>query len=186
MQLSRTAYRAALLHLSVNPVLSRASISTGSLHPLSQLPQTSSSRLYSVLFPQCAPQRNIEQLRHAHTMSNIQPVGSTKTESNEAQSQEQSTTQSAEQEHLYLPPSESSGADASQQAPLRLDLSEEGSAVKLDHLGPMVVNVDGSLARIGNWEQMTEIERKNTLRILGKRNKQRLEALRAAKDEKTD
>lgn len=56
----------------------------------------------------------------------------------------------------------------------------------LDHLGPMVVNVDGTLSRIGNWEQMTEIERKNTVRILGKRNKQRLEALKNARGEEEE
>ncbi|KAF2439337.1 hypothetical protein P171DRAFT_338229, partial [Karstenula rhodostoma CBS 690.94] len=52
--------------------------------------------------------------------------------------------------------------------------------VKLDHLGPMVVNRDGTLSRIGNWEQMTEMERRNTLRVLGKRNQLRLDTLRAA------
>ncbi|KAK8237047.1 hypothetical protein HDK77DRAFT_363617, partial [Phyllosticta capitalensis] len=50
--------------------------------------------------------------------------------------------------------------------------------VKLDALGPMVVNKDGTLSRIANWQKMTEIEKKNTLRILGKRNQLRLGALR--------
>lgn len=82
-------------------------------------------------------------------------------------------------EQLYLPSVESGDH------PQRLDLSAEGgSTVSLDHLGPMVVNVDGTLARIGNWEQMTDIERKNTLRILGKRNKERLATLKAAEAEK--
>lgn len=47
----------------------------------------------------------------------------------------------------------------------------------------MVVNVDGTLSRISNWEKMTELEQKNTLRIIGKRNKQRLEALKAREGE---
>ncbi|KAL1610810.1 hypothetical protein SLS60_002481 [Paraconiothyrium brasiliense] len=59
-----------------------------------------------------------------------------------------------------------------------------GTAVKLDHLGPMVVNRDGTLSRISNWEQMSEIERQNTLRILGKRNQLRMETLKAAEDAK--
>ncbi|KAF9729541.1 hypothetical protein PMIN01_12405 [Paraphaeosphaeria minitans] len=59
-----------------------------------------------------------------------------------------------------------------------------GTAVKLDHLGPMVVNRDGTLSRIGNWQQMTDMEQTNTLRVLTKRNKQRLDALRAAEDAK--
>lgn len=62
----------------------------------------------------------------------------------------------------------------------KLDVSGEGSTVRLDHLGPIVVNQDGTMSRISNWDKMTEIEKKNTLRVLGKRNKQRLEALKAA------
>ncbi|PIG80706.1 JmjC domain protein [Aspergillus arachidicola] len=75
----------------------------------------------------------------------------------------------------YLALPDSSSADQTQQ----LDVSGDGSTVKLDHLGPLVVNQDGTLSRIANWAQMTEIEKKNTLRVLGKRNKQRMEALKA-------
>jgi hypothetical protein len=62
----------------------------------------------------------------------------------------------------------------------QLDMSNGGTTVSLDHLGPMVVNVDGSLARISNWDKMAEIEKKATLRIIGKRNKERLAALKKA------
>lgn len=51
--------------------------------------------------------------------------------------------------------------------------------MKLGHLGPMVVNVDGSLSAINNWAEMSEIERKNTMRVIGKRNKERLERLKS-------
>ena len=54
-----------------------------------------------------------------------------------------------------------------------------GQPVALDSLGPMVVNRDGTLARIANWHEMADIERENTLRILGKRNQLRLGNLRA-------
>lgn len=60
---------------------------------------------------------------------------------------------------------------------IKLDLSS-GEGVKLDALGPMVVNTDGSLSRIANWDRMAEIEKRNTLRVIGKRNRARLEALR--------
>ncbi|KAJ5719505.1 hypothetical protein N7493_007083 [Penicillium malachiteum] len=167
MQLSRTAYRAALLHLTVTPIFARAAIPASSI--LSTYNPSPSARLSSILCPQCAS-RTLEHSRTAHTMSS-NPTEQ-KPESAESNTQEQTTNS----EQLYLPSSESSGAE-----PRRLDLSGEGgSTVTLDHLGPMVVNVDGTLSRISNWEQMTEIERKNTLRILGKRNKQRLEALKAA------
>jgi hypothetical protein len=104
-------------------------------------------------------------------------------ESAQAQGLDESQPQDAQQpsERLALPSTESSGN--SQQAQ-KLDLSAEGgSTVTLDHLGPMVVNVDGTMSRISNWEQMAEIERKNTLRIIAKRNKQRLDALKAARGE---
>ncbi|KAJ5745506.1 hypothetical protein N7520_010688 [Penicillium odoratum] len=167
MLLSRTAYRAALLHLTVNPLLARAVI-LGTLKAPSHVPAPS-SRLYNVLFPQCSPLANTcEQSRQAHTMSspNEPPKQDTQPQSEEV---------SPPSEQLYLPSSES--ADQTH----RLDVSAEGgSTVSLGHLGPMVVNVDGTLAQIGNWDKMTEIEQKNTLRILGKRNKQRLDALKAA------
>jgi hypothetical protein len=94
------------------------------------------------------------------------------------------------------PPNVTNAADAEQQqqqqppkAPLalpaapsdgttQLDMSNGGTTVSLDHLGPMVVNVDGTMSRISNWDKMAEIEKKNTLRIIGKRNKSRLEALK--------
>ncbi|KAJ7482200.1 hypothetical protein B0H11DRAFT_1214284 [Mycena galericulata] len=53
-------------------------------------------------------------------------------------------------------------------------LQPEGSAVKFDDLGPMVVNSDGTLSRISNWSNMTEPEKERTLRVLSARNKIRL------------
>ncbi|KAI3320652.1 hypothetical protein HD806DRAFT_226671 [Xylariaceae sp. AK1471] len=58
-----------------------------------------------------------------------------------------------------------------------------GAALRLDHLGPLVVNEDGTMSRISNWDKMMDIEKENTLRILGKRNEMRLAKLRAAKAE---
>jgi hypothetical protein len=57
-------------------------------------------------------------------------------------------------------------------------LNVGGEGVKLDHMGPLVVNQDGTMSRISNWAEMSEIERQNTLRILGKRNQLRLKKLR--------
>lgn len=182
MQWSRTAYRAALFHLSVNPILARASVPAWSLST-TQLPHTcgSSTRLYSILFPQCIPGNKIlESTRHLHTMSSTStsPTDPTTSKQESSESQEQEPTQAgASKEQLYLPSTESPSDGQPNQ--LRLDLGADGG-ISLDHLGPMVVNVDGSLSRIGNWDKMTEIERQNTLRVLGKRNKQRLEKLRAA------
>ena len=59
-------------------------------------------------------------------------------------------------------------------------LDVNGGSVKLDGLGPVVVNHDGSLSRITNWPQLTEREREVTQRRIAKRNGERLERLRAA------
>ncbi|KAL7922928.1 hypothetical protein ACQKWADRAFT_312463 [Trichoderma austrokoningii] len=69
----------------------------------------------------------------------------------------------------------------SEEATTTIDVSGSGTTVKLDALGPLVVNVDGTMSRISNWDKMAEIERQNTLRIIGKRNQQRLAALREAR-----
>ena len=61
-----------------------------------------------------------------------------------------------------------------------------GAAVTLDHLGPMIVNRDGTLARVANWPEMTEHERMMTLRVLGKRNQLRLANLREGQGEKKE
>ncbi|KAJ7737873.1 hypothetical protein DFH07DRAFT_90437 [Mycena maculata] len=53
-------------------------------------------------------------------------------------------------------------------------LQPGGSAVKLNDLGPMVVNSDGTLSRISNWSNLTEAEKERTLRVLSARNKIRL------------
>lgn len=55
-----------------------------------------------------------------------------------------------------------------------------GGSVSLeDEMGPLVVNENGTLSRIANWAEMTPIERERTVRILGKRNKLRLDKLKA-------
>jgi hypothetical protein len=73
---------------------------------------------------------------------------------------------------LALPPTDASGQGTS-----TLDVGS-GEAVRFDHLGPIVVNVDGTMSRISNWDKMTELEKRNTVRIISKRNKARMAALR--------
>jgi len=53
-------------------------------------------------------------------------------------------------------------------------INGDDGSIRLDELGPMVVNSDGTLSRIANWQQMTEAERERTLRVLTARNKIRL------------
>jgi predicted Fe-S protein YdhL (DUF1289 family) len=42
------------------------------------------------------------------------------------------------------------------------------------------VNKDGTMARITNWENMSELEQRNTMRIVGKRTLERLQELKQA------
>lgn len=80
---------------------------------------------------------------------------------------------------LALPPPSHDHHQQQQQQQKRatLDLSS-GSAPLTDHLGPLVVNKDGTTARITNWHAMTDDERQRTLRVISKRNRQRLEKLK--------
>ena len=52
-----------------------------------------------------------------------------------------------------------------------------GEPLRLDALGPIILNTDGSTSRISNWTQMAEVERQRALRLIAKRNKKRREKL---------
>ena len=100
--------------------------------------------------------------------NNPEVVQDTTTPQNDANTEQQQQPPKAP---LALPAAPADGTT-------QLDMSNGGTTVSLDHLGPMVVNVDGTMSRISNWDKMAEIEKKNTLRIIGKRNQSRLEALK--------
>ncbi|GAQ37266.1 uncharacterized protein AtWU_02590 [Aspergillus tubingensis] len=124
------------------------------------------------LHPHCSA---IHLYNNANKYQNQQSTHySTMSTPNEQQQTQQEQREEEKKPILALPDAESA---------TKLDVSGDGSAVALDHLGPVVVNQDGTLSRISNWEAMTEIEKKNTLRVLGKRNKMRLEALKRERGE---
>ncbi|KZO97625.1 hypothetical protein CALVIDRAFT_536207 [Calocera viscosa TUFC12733] len=75
-------------------------------------------------------------------------------------------TSSNPPKQLLALPSPSEAADQS--------LEAGGSIYRFDALGPMVVNSDGTLSRIANWQEMTQPERERIVRVLGKRNQIRL------------
>ncbi|KAK8846577.1 hypothetical protein IAR55_005663 [Kwoniella newhampshirensis] len=55
-----------------------------------------------------------------------------------------------------------------------------GDIIKLDKLGPMIINSDGTLSRIQNWQDLHPIEQERTVRLLvKKRNLVRLRRLDA-------
>ncbi|KIW65734.1 hypothetical protein PV04_07960 [Phialophora macrospora] len=100
------------------------------------------------------------------------------------------STQPGQRENSATQEATKDSSTSSTSAPLFLpapsDVSTSTSisqTVKLDALGPMVINSDGTLSRIHNWAEMTEAERERTLRILGKRNQLRRENILAAEEE---
>jgi hypothetical protein len=98
----------------------------------------------------------------------------------EERGSEQGSERGPEEERPNTTPKAPLALPAAPSNATQLDMSNGNTTVSLDHLGPMVVNVDGTLSRISNWDKMLEIEKTNTLRIIGKRNKSRLEALKKA------
>ncbi|KAH0354246.1 hypothetical protein KCU81_g1311, partial [Aureobasidium melanogenum] len=123
-------------------------------------------------FPRARLTSLAELHRPAFNPSFSQPYTSSAPNDNMADPNPQSNDQQDKRDQpLGLPEPPSGG--------IQLDVNS-GEGVALDHLGPMVVNKDGTISRITNWDKMAEIEKKNTLRILQKRNKQRLDALKQA------
>jgi hypothetical protein len=58
------------------------------------------------------------------------------------------------------------------------------NTVKLDALGPVIINQDGTLSRISNWQEMTPQEQQKTLQRLQKRNQSRLQELESSSSSK--
>lgn len=57
-------------------------------------------------------------------------------------------------------------------------MDTDSTTQKLDSLGPIIVNVDGTLTRISNWASMSKDEQINATRLVSKRNEKRLKALK--------
>jgi len=53
-----------------------------------------------------------------------------------------------------------------------------GEALKLDDLGPIIINTDGTTRRISNWSEMTKQEQESSWRMISARNKKRIEELK--------
>ena len=66
-----------------------------------------------------------------------------------------------------------------------LDVST-GESVTLDHMGPVVVNTDGTLSRITNWHRMSDEEQSVAKRKIAKRNVERLKVFAARGELKSE
>ncbi len=63
-------------------------------------------------------------------------------------------------------------ADASSSEYQKLELN--GNSIKLDDMGPIIINTDGTTRKISNWNILSSHEKEATLRRISKRNKERL------------
>lgn len=119
----------------------------------------------------------------SQSQSQSSPSSSSSSPPSSTQQQQQEPTTTTTSNPLPLPePPTSAGKTSTTTTTTTTthQLTVDGAGVKLDHLGPLVVNVDGTMSRIANWEKMADIERENTVRIIGKRNQARLAKLRGA------
>jgi len=65
--------------------------------------------------------------------------------------------------------------------PLRT-LSLGGDPLKLDDLGPIIINPDGTTRRIANWQTLTKQEQESSWRIISARNKKRISELQKSEN----
>lgn len=61
-----------------------------------------------------------------------------------------------------------------------------GESLKLEKLGPIIINTDGTTRTIDNWDTLTEREREVTWRRIKKRNAERREILEQKQKELLD
>lgn len=58
-----------------------------------------------------------------------------------------------------------------------------GETMKLDHFGPMIINPDGTVRRIANWDTLTKQEKDSSWRLITARNRKRLQELQRQQNE---
>lgn len=61
------------------------------------------------------------------------------------------------------------------------DPNDSAYVSKLEGLGPIILNSDGTMGRIPNWSEYTDSEKAQAMRLIGARNKKRKEALLQAR-----
>lgn len=82
-----------------------------------------------------------------------------------------------------LEPGNEGAADDTSDGGERVRQIKFGETVKLDDIGPIIVNEDCSMRRIANWDTLTERERNGVQRRIAARNRGRLEHCRKLEDQ---
>eukprot|EP01038_Epipyxis_sp_PR26KG_P005877 gene5877-8104_t len=120
----------------------------------------------SVSSKECVHQIIEENIAEKTTYPNAHPNDS----SSEAIAQ-------VKEEVLYLPPAPS---DENEERVRQIKL---GETISMDELGPIIVNSDGTIRRITNWNNLTKQEKESALRLISARNKKRIKAIQDAKND---
>ena len=81
-----------------------------------------------------------------------------------------------------LPAPQTSPDESGTESSITHSLEVGGASVSMDELGPIIVNLDGTLRRIENWATLSKQEQASTMRIISRRNKKRLNALSALEE----
>ena len=53
-----------------------------------------------------------------------------------------------------------------------------GETLSLNEIGPVIINADGTTRRISNWDKMSPQEQQSAWKLIGARNRKRLEKLK--------
>jgi hypothetical protein len=93
--------------------------------------------------------------------------------SSDQQQEQQQPPPNQDQEVLQLPPVDPNAAPDDMPT---LDLASGGS-IKLESLGPIILNTDGTTRRISNWDQLSPHEQEVSWRRIRTRNEQRRKIL---------
>jgi hypothetical protein len=94
-------------------------------------------------------------------------------DSQQQQQQQQTTEESAINNNNNVVPQLPAGDPNDASIP-RIRL---GETIRLEEMGPIILNTDGTTRRIDNWDTLTEHERQVTWRRISKRNEERRQKL---------
>ncbi|KAA1080214.1 hypothetical protein PGT21_005140 [Puccinia graminis f. sp. tritici] len=126
-----------------------------------------------------SPLRSINLSYNLILTSIMSPYASAKPESasGNPQSHEPLSSSSNDQAHEPLLIT-NAPADSPSQETQGQSIAVGSEGVQLDHLGPMVINSDGTISRISNWDKLTEPEKSRTIRLVTQRNALRVQKLK--------
>lgn len=107
---------------------------------------------------------------NAFSSASSQPPSTTSATSLQSKENNHDETANTEEEEvLALPAGDPNNED--------VPVLQFGEKMAFDHLGPIIINADGSTRQIANWNELTKQEQEVSWRRISKRNEERRKAL---------